>query len=134
MPITTNGPTTVASGTTTAGHPSHSSAGSGDGMDASSGGSNNLGSAMPSDNTKKGTSITFASGSTPSLSNNSGSRPVSSSTVCFSTSDLVLVQTNDFRFPGAAGAIRREVGGQGPPSESNTDNTAENKSTAGQYT
>lgn len=41
----------------------------------------------------------------------------SSSTVCFSSSDPVLVPSNDSRLPGAVGAIKREVGSHRTPSE-----------------
>ncbi|KAI5389621.1 hypothetical protein KIW84_075058 [Lathyrus oleraceus] len=47
-----------------------------------------------------------------------------------SDKDPVLVPSNDSRFPGAVGAIKREVGGQRPPTELNVANTSENKSSA----
>ncbi|KAJ7960226.1 GBF-interacting protein 1-like isoform X2 [Quillaja saponaria] len=50
--------------------------------------------------------------------------------VCFSSSDPVLVPSNDLRFTGMVGTIKREVGSQRPPGELNPINPAENKSTA----
>ena len=56
----------------------------------------------------------------------------STSTACFSSSDPVLVLSNDSRVPGAVGTIKREVGGRRPSGESNAASQVENKSTAGQ--
>ena len=58
--------------------------------------------------------------------------PTSTSTVCFSPSDPVLVPSNDSRVPGAVGTIKREVGGHRPSGELNASIQAEGKSTAGQ--
>lgn len=100
-------------------------------MGPSSGANNSLGSAFPSDSSNKSATVAPGSGSMPSSSNCSGSGPATSSAVYFSSSDPILVPSNDFWFPGSVGAIRREVGSQRPPLELNAVNFAENKLTAG---
>lgn len=129
-PVIANGPATVASGTTSSVNPSSSSAGD-EGTRPSSGGNNNLGSNLPSNSSNKGNTITYGSGPMPSPSICSGYKPASSSVLCFSSPDQVLVPSNDLRFPGSAGAIRREVGNQISPGESYAANLADNKSIAG---
>ncbi|KAJ1431779.1 UBA-like superfamily [Sesbania bispinosa] len=133
-PIIANGPTSVASGTTSGVSPSPSSARSGDNMGPSSGDNNNLSSALPSESSNKVATVASGSGSTPSSSNYSGSGPASSSAVYFSSSDPVLVPSDDSWFPGAVGAIKREVGSPHPLGESNAVNSAENKLTAASET
>lgn len=123
-PIITNGPTNVASGTISGVGPSPSSAGNGDIMVQSSGNNNinDVHSAPPSD--KSNQVATDAS----------GTGPASSSAVHFSSSDPVLVPSDNSWFPGAAGAIRREVGSQHSLGESNAVNSAKNKLTAASET
>ncbi|RZB69748.1 GBF-interacting protein 1 isoform C [Glycine soja] len=72
------------------------------------------------------TSVASGSGSMLSSSNH----PASSSAAHFSSSDPVLVPSDDLWFPGAVGAIRREVGNLHPPGELSAVNSAENKLTA----
>lgn len=130
-PIIANGPANVASGTSSGVIPPPSSAGSGDRMGPSSGSNNNVDSASPSDNSNKVTTVATGSGSLLSSSNHSGSGPASSPAVYFSSSDPVLVPSDNSWFPGAAGAIRREVGSQHSLGELNAVNSTENKLTAG---
>ncbi|KAK4846920.1 hypothetical protein QYF36_023271 [Acer negundo] len=79
---------------------------------------NKLGSAPSPVEAVKSPSIAFGSGPirgqpTPSSSSSS------SSAICFSSSDPVLVPSNDLRHPGAVGTIKREVGSHRIPSEQN---------------
>ncbi|GLT94229.1 hypothetical protein SLE2022_119810 [Rubroshorea leprosula] len=53
-----------------------------------------------------------------------------SSAVCFSSSDPVLMPSNDSRIPGTAGTIKREVGSHRASTEINADIPSENKLTA----
>lgn len=98
----------------------------------------NLGTAPPPAYANKNSTITFATRDShgqpsPSSSNCSVSTtPSSSSAICFSSLDPVLVPSNDSRLPGAAGAIKREVGSNRPPGEPNEIIHAENKLNAGQ--
>ncbi|KAF1890041.1 hypothetical protein Lal_00025373 [Lupinus albus] len=124
-----NGPTSVASGTIDGVSHSSSFSGSGNRMGPSSGVDNNLGSALLSDCANKSATVASGSGSRPSSSNHPGSGPASSSAVNFSSSDPILVPSNDLRNPGSVGAIRREVGNQHPPLELNAVKSAENKLT-----
>ncbi|KAG6724756.1 hypothetical protein I3842_03G272200 [Carya illinoinensis] len=93
----------------------------------------NLGTALPPAYANKNSTITFATRDShgqpsPSSSNCSVSTtPSSSSAICFSSLDPVLVPSNDSRLPGAAGAIKREVGSNRPPGEPNEIIHAENK-------
>ncbi|KAK7300993.1 hypothetical protein RJT34_11847 [Clitoria ternatea] len=132
--INANGPANVASGTTSGVSPSPSSAGSGDRTGPSSGDINNLNNALPSDSSNKVGPV--ASGSTSVLpsSNYPRSGPASSSAAYFSSSDPVLVPSDDLWFPGAVGAIRREVGNLHPLGESNAVNSTENKLSAASET
>lgn len=127
VPINANGPTSVTSGTTSGTSPSPSSAGTGDRLGPSSCDINNLNSALPSDSSNKVATVASGSGSMLSSSNH----PASSSAAHFSSSDPVLVPSDDLWFPGAVGAIRREVGNLHPPGELSAVNSAENKLTAG---
>ncbi|XP_020236785.1 GBF-interacting protein 1-like isoform X1 [Cajanus cajan] len=129
VPINANGPTSITSGTTSGASPSPSSAGAADRLGPSSGDINNLNSALPSDSSNKVTTVASGSGSMLSSSNHPGSGPASSSSAYFSSSDPVLVPSEDLWFPGAAGAIRREVGNLHPPGELSAVNSAENKLT-----
>lgn len=128
VPINANGPTSVISGTISGSSPSPSSAGTGDRLGPSSGDINNLNSASPADSSK----VAAASGSVsiPSSSIHPGSGPSSSSAAYFSSSDPVLVPSDDLWFPGAVGAIKREVGNLHPPGQSSAVNSAKNKITA----
>lgn len=101
-------------------------------MGASSGDINNLSSASPSDSSSKVAAVASGSGSIPSSSIHPGSGPASSSAAYFSSSDPVLVPSDDLWFPGAVGAIKREVGNLHPPGESSAANSAKNKFTAGE--
>lgn len=130
-PVIANGPTNLASGTISGVSPSPSSARNGDRMGPFSGDNNNVDSASPSDNSNKVATVASGSGSMVSSGNHSGSGPASSSAVYFSSSDPVVVPSNDSWFPGAVGAIRREVGSQHSHGELNAVNSAENKLTAG---
>ncbi|CAL5203535.1 unnamed protein product [Lathyrus oleraceus] len=129
VPAIANGPTTVSSGTTNV-NSSPSSTVNVDRISPSDGGNITVGKDFPSDSSDKGAKVVIESESVPSISDGLGTRPSSSSAVCFSSSDPVLVPSNDSRFPGAVGAIKREVGGQRPPTELNVANTSENKSSA----
>ena len=99
---------------------------------------NNLGNAPPPDEANKNSVITFGTGDShrqPTLSSSNFSALTtssSSSAVCFSPLDPVLVPSNDSRLPGAVGAIKREVGSNRPPGEPNAVVLAENKLSAGQ--
>lgn len=117
------------SGTTGGASRSTSSAGSGDRTGPSSGDNNNSDNALPSDSSIKGARVASGSGSVLSSSDYTGSGPVSSSAVHFSSSDPVLVPSEDLRLPGGVGAIRREVGSQ-PVGELNVKSSG-NKLTAG---
>ncbi|KAK7275944.1 hypothetical protein RIF29_17071 [Crotalaria pallida] len=128
-----NGPTSASSGRGGV-SPSPSRSGSGDRMGPSSGANNNLGSALLSDSSKKSVTVASGSGSLPFSNNSSGSAPASSSAVSFSSLDPILVPSNDSRFPGSVGAIRREVGSKRPPVEPNAVKYAESKLTAASET
>jgi hypothetical protein len=122
VPIIANGPTNVASGTISGVSPSPSSAGNGDIMVQSSSNNNvnsNVDSASPSDKSNEVATVASVTG------------PASSSAVHFSSSDPVLVPSDNSWFPGAVGAIRREVGSQHSFGELNVVNTAKNNLTAG---
>jgi len=114
----------VASGTISGVSPSLLSAGNGEIKVQSSGdnNNNNVDSASPSN--KSNEVATVASGT--------GSASSPSSAAHFS-SDPVLVPSDYSWFPGAVGAIRREVGNQHQHSlgESNAVNSAKNKLAAG---
>ncbi|XP_061364526.1 uncharacterized protein LOC133307963 isoform X2 [Gastrolobium bilobum] len=109
VPVISN----VASGTTSM-----------DRITPSSGGNNSLGSDFPPDSLDRSATVVFGSESVSSASDCLGSRPASSSAICFSSSDPVLVPSNNSCFPGTVGAIRREVGSQRPPGELTAVNTA----------
>lgn len=119
MPITANGPTNVASGTISSASPAPPPAGNGDIMVQSSvNNNNNVDSASSSDKSNQVATIASETG------------PASSS-AHFSSSDPVLVPTDNSWLPGVVGAIRREVGNQHSLGESNAVNSAKNKLTAG---
>jgi hypothetical protein len=103
--------------------PSLSSAGNGEITVQSSGNNtnNNVDSASPSDKSNEVATVASETGS------------ASSSAAHFSSSDPVLVPSDNSWFPGAVGAIRREIGNQHQPSlgESNAVSSAKNKLTAG---
>lgn len=99
---------------------------------------NNLGTAPPPTYANKDSVITFGTGDShtqpsPSSSNCSVSTSLSSSSaVCFSSLDPVLVPSNDSRVPCSVGAIKREVGSNRSPAEPNAVILSEIKSAAGQ--
>lgn len=132
VPIIANGPTSLTSGITSSANPSPPSAGTGDGLGPPSSDINNLNSALPSDDPNKVITVASRSGSMLSSSNQPGSGLASSSAAYFSSSDPVLVPSNDLWFPGTAGAIRCELGNLHPPGELSAVNSAENKLTTGQ--
>lgn len=121
-PITVmaNGPSDVASGSTSVVNSYDFPAGSGLNQpeaNAMTVGISKSGSVPSTIDANKNPTIAFGAGpiqGRPAAS----SRTSSSSTVCFSSSDPVLVPSNDSRLPGAVGAIKREVGSHRTPSES----------------
>ncbi|XP_062107111.1 GBF-interacting protein 1-like isoform X2 [Humulus lupulus] len=132
--IISNGTTIIASGSTNA-QVSNISAGIGPELGPTSVGTTNL-SLQPVDENMKLTSSSTNEDSyeQPSQSsNNFSAMPVatSASTVCFSSSDPVLVLSNDSRVPGAVGTIKREVGGHRSSGEPTAVIEAENKLTTG---
>lgn len=94
---------------------------------------NDLGTVLPPANADKNPVSTFGTGDlhgqpSPSSSNCSVSTtPSSSSAICFSSLDPVLVPSSDSRLPGPVGAIKREIGSNRPPGEPNAAIHAENK-------
>jgi hypothetical protein len=80
---------------------------------------NNVDSASPSDKSNEVATAASVTG------------PASSPAVHFSSSDPVLVPSDNSWFPGAVGAIRREVGSQHSLGELNVVNSAKNNLTAG---
>lgn len=100
-------------------------------MVQSSGNNNNVDSASPSDNSNKVATVTSGTGSSLSSSNHSGLGPASSAAAYFSSSDPVLVPSDNSWFPGAVSAIRREVGNQPSLGEINAVNSVKNKLTTG---
>lgn len=114
-----NGPTVVA-GSISA-HASNVRRGTGGNLpevSSSTIGTNKMGSAPSPIEAVKSLSIAFGTGAMhgqPAPSSSSSS----SSAVCFSSSDPVLVPSNDIRHPGAVGTIKREVGSHRIPSEQN---------------
>ncbi|KAJ0111342.1 hypothetical protein Patl1_01803 [Pistacia atlantica] len=124
-----NGPSVVASGGTNV---LHSDLPAGTGVNqpevsSSAAGINKLGSAPSPVHSNKTPTIAFGTGSTQGQPAPISSS-LTSSTVCFSSSDPVLVPSNDSWLPGAVGAIKREVGSHRTSNEPNT--AAENKSSA----
>lgn len=98
---------------------------------SSSVGINKLGSAISPPDASKNPATKFGNECAPpkpSSSNSSGLVTlVSSSAVCFSSSDPVLVPSNDTRLPGAVGTIKWEVGGHRTSIESHAVTVTENK-------
>lgn len=130
--VISNGMTNIASGSTTVAHVSNTSAGIGPELGLTSVGT----TLQPFDETKKLTSSSANEDSHKQPSQSSSDRSVvpaatSTSTVCFSSSDPVLVLSNDSRVPAAVGTIKREVGGHRPSGEPNAVIQVENKLTAG---
>ncbi|XP_011008079.1 PREDICTED: flocculation protein FLO11 [Populus euphratica] len=124
--VVANGPTGVVSGNSSAIHASNLPTGSNQHEVASSPvGVNNVGKAASHIDVDKTPTIAFGTGDTckesvPSSSNSSMSvAPASSSTVCFSLSDPVLIPSNELHPPGTVGAIKREVGIHQTAGESN---------------
>ncbi|GAV68446.1 DUF1296 domain-containing protein [Cephalotus follicularis] len=134
--VIANGPTGVASKSTNILYDSESPAESGvekPEVTSASVSLNKLGSAPPSVCTDKSLNIACGTGDAhiqPTPSKSSVSVTVaSSSAVCFSTSDPVLVPSNDSRVPGAVGAIKRGAGSYKTPAEPSAVIPVENKST-----
>lgn len=114
-----NGPSGLASGSTSVVNAYDLPAGSGLNQpeaSASTIGINKLGSVPSTIDANKNPTVAFGAGPIQGRPAASSSTP-SSSTVCFSSSDPVLVPSNDSRLPGAVGAIKREVGSYRIPSE-----------------
>lgn len=123
-----NGPTGVASGSTSAMLATNLAAGSAvsqQEVTSSPIGVDKLESAGSPVDDNNAPAIAFGTGDTfgepiPSSSNSSVSgTPASSSTVCFSSLDPVLMPSNDSRLPGTVGTIKREVGSHRTAGESN---------------
>ncbi|XP_008229782.1 PREDICTED: mucin-12 isoform X2 [Prunus mume] len=118
-PVIVDGPTNVVSGSTIVVHPSHVSAGSGPDISLSLVG-DNLGSSVPPVDANKNTTVKFGNEDLheqPAPSSGSSLvLPPQASTLaaCFSSSDPVLVPSNDSRLPGSVGTIKREVGSHHP--------------------
>ncbi|CAL2249103.1 unnamed protein product [Prunus armeniaca] len=118
-PVIVDGPTNVVSGSTNVVHPSHVSAGSGPDISLSLVG-DNLGSSVPPVDANKNTTVKFGNEDLheqPAPSSGSSlvlPPPASTLAVCFSSSDPVLVPSNDSRLPGSVGTIKREVGSHHP--------------------
>ncbi|XP_050382109.1 GBF-interacting protein 1-like isoform X3 [Argentina anserina] len=114
VPAIVGGPTNVVSGTTTMGPTSKSSSGTSADISLSLIGDNPGSLASPED-AKKDPRSAFGNEdlheqAAPSSSSNSAlPNPVSTLGVCFSSSDPVLVPSNDSRLPGSVGTIKREV-------------------------
>ncbi|KAH9793804.1 Flocculation protein [Citrus sinensis] len=117
--IMANGPSGEASGSTNVVNAYDMPGGSGLNQpeaSASTVGISKLGSVPSTVDANKNPAIAY--GAEPIQGQPAGSSSTSSSsTVCFSSSDPVLVPSNDSRLPGAVGAIKREVGSHRTPSE-----------------
>ncbi|XP_020415001.1 GBF-interacting protein 1-like isoform X1 [Prunus persica] len=119
VPVIVDGPTNVVSGSTSVVHPSHVSAGSGPDISLSLVG-DNLGSSVPPVDANKNTTVKFGNEDLheqPAPSSSSSlvlPPPASTLAVCFSSSDPVLVPSNDSRLPSSVGTIKREVGSHHP--------------------
>ncbi|XP_015900770.3 GBF-interacting protein 1-like isoform X2 [Ziziphus jujuba] len=123
-PIIANGPTNIASGSTSIMHASNISAGSG-GPELSltyASKDNSSSKLNPGDTNKNPIAV-----GTEDSCEQPAPTPTSSLVVCFSSSDPVLEPSNDSRVPGAVGTIKREVGSHRPPGEPNATIHVENK-------
>lgn len=134
VPVMANGPTSVV-GETSSAPPSN---GANQPQGNSSVGNNEMGSSpSPVDAINKPT-IAFASEDMSGLPATSSSdcstttTPASSSTICFSSSDPVLVPSSDSRLPGTLGTIKREVGSNWASTEPNAVIPTEKKLACGQ--
>lgn len=119
LTVAANGPSGVASGSPSIVHATDIPAGSGvyqPEVSSSAVAVSKSGSAPSDVDANKNPTIAFGSGPTPGQPAASSSAS-SSSTVCFSSSDPVLVPSNDSRLPGAVGTIKREVGSHRTPNE-----------------
>lgn len=85
---------------------SPSSTGNMDKISPSDGCNNIVDNGFHSDHSDKGAKVVVGSDSVSSTSDDLGYRPASSSTVCFSSLDPILVPSNDSSFHGVVGAIR----------------------------
>ncbi|KAI5414040.1 hypothetical protein KIW84_058252 [Lathyrus oleraceus] len=85
---------------------SPSSTGNVDKISPSDGYNNIVDNGFHSDRSDKGAKVVIGSESVSSTSDGLGYRPTSSSTVCFSYLDPILVPSNDSSFHGVVGAIR----------------------------
>ncbi|BFG25885.1 hypothetical protein CerSpe_121600 [Prunus speciosa] len=119
VPVIVDGSTNLVSGSTSVVHPSHVSVGSGPDISLSLVG-DNLGSSVPPVDANKNTTVKFGNEDLheqPAPSSSSGlvlPTPASTLAVCFSSSDPVLVPSNDSRLLGSVGTIKREVGSHHP--------------------
>nr|XP_011467310.1 PREDICTED: endochitinase A isoform X3 [Fragaria vesca subsp. vesca] len=136
VPAIVGGPTNVASGTTTVVPASQSSAGTSGEISFSLVGDNSGSSASPVD-AKKVPGSAFGNEdlheqAAPSSSSSSVlPNPVSTLGACFSSSDPVLVPSNDSRLPGSVGTIKREVATHNPPAASEVSSSlAQGKTTS----
>ncbi|KAF3445288.1 hypothetical protein FNV43_RR14983 [Rhamnella rubrinervis] len=131
--VIANGPTNIASGSTSLVHASNVSAGSVHELSLSSVGTDNSSNTLHPVEAEKNPIIAIGTEdsckqSAPSTSNLSMTpTPTPSLAVCFSSSDPVLEPCNDSRVPGAVGTIKREVGSHRPPGEPNATHYVENK-------
>ena len=111
-----NGPTGVVSGNSSANNASNLPTGSNKNeVTLSPIGVNKGGKAVSHTDIDKPLAIEFGTGDTckesvPNSSNSISMAPASSSAVCFSLSDPVLIPFNESHPPGTVGAIKREVG------------------------
>ncbi|PON87984.1 GBF-interacting protein [Trema orientale] len=135
--VISNGTTNIAPGSTTVGHVNNISVGTGPELGLTSVGTNNFSTTLlPVDENKKLTSSSTNEDPYEKPLQSSSECSVvpmtaSTSTVCFSSSDPVLVLPNDSRLPGAVSTIKREVGGHCPSGEPNAVIQVENKLIAG---
>ncbi|KAJ4975563.1 hypothetical protein NE237_000669 [Protea cynaroides] len=137
--VVTNGPTTVATGSSS--HERAPQLPTASGLNTSEDSSgfdvNNLGSESPPHVNPKNdipASVVGVSGGQPPISDHflASMTLASVSGVYSSASDPVLLPSMDSRFPGALGTIKREVGSQRTGVEPNATVSADSKSTAPQ--
>ncbi|GMN27563.1 hypothetical protein TIFTF001_001717 [Ficus carica] len=110
--VVSNGPATIASGSTSDAHASNISAAIGSELGLPSVGTDSLSTTLHTVDVNENPTIASAvedSYEQPAQSSSNFSMPTSTSTVCFSPSDPVLMPSNDLRVPGAVGTIKREV-------------------------
>ncbi|OMO55115.1 UBA-like protein [Corchorus capsularis] len=129
VPVTANGPTGVVAEASSA--PPRNAANQPE--ENSSVGNNELGRAQSPIGVVNKPTIAFGIGdmsAQPGASSSGCSistTPASSSAICFSSSDPVLVPSSDSRLPGTLGTIKREVGSNRASTETNAVIPNENK-------